>query len=239
MPVRVDAFPRPGYVSLFRTVVRSIALLPLLLAPAACAARHGSVSTPAEAAAAERDAIAVTAPQRPLRILFDWTLKEADASFGGRGIARVEPPYRARVDLFGPRQETVLSAALVDGELRLPAGAAAPLPPPSLLWGTLGVFRPPPGAQLTRVQKGPEETRLEYRQKDGRWRFLLADGRLQRAEWEGESGRQSVELSAAEAGVALDAVYRDWVAFRELSLKLDDVQTVDPFPPEIWTPGAR
>ena len=59
----------------------------------------------------------------PIRILFVWELNDAGVGVKGRGVARVAPPYRARLDLFLDNGELVIRAALVDGELRLPAGA--------------------------------------------------------------------------------------------------------------------
>ena len=50
-------------------------------------------------------------------------------------MARIEPPSKARLDLFLDNGEGVLSAALVDDELRLPHGAPEDiLPPVELMW---------------------------------------------------------------------------------------------------------
>ncbi|NIP78984.1 MAG: hypothetical protein GWM90_07200, partial [Gemmatimonadetes bacterium] len=83
-----------------------------------CAGRSVPETVDPSAAA---DAIARTAPDRPLRVRFDWRILDGEARFSGEGVARIEPPYRARLDLFGPQGEGYLSAALVAGELRLPA----------------------------------------------------------------------------------------------------------------------
>lgn len=210
---------------------------------AACASGGGAppVSGPA-VRAYEAEAAGTTAPTRPLHILFSWTLQEGDSRFSGRGATRLEPPLRARLDLFGPRGEGYLSAALVDMELRLPAGAAdAPLPPPTLFWAALGVFRAPVGAELVGSSRDGGTTRLEYARGQERWRFRLEDGALRSAEWVGPGeGRRTVELTGgAQYGLPNRAVYRDWLAFRELRLTLDEVNETDGFPADIWSIGRR
>lgn len=207
----------------------------------ACAARGRPVDIPVAQSAVER-AVRATAPSRPLRVVFDWELREREGRFSGRGVARIEPPYRARLDLFGPRGEGVLTAALVGDELRLPPGAEearVPIPPPALLWSVLGVFRPPP-AELTAAAREDGRLRVEYAGVDGRWRFLLDGDRLVEAEWRGDGDAlRRVETNGAAAfGVPDDVVYRNYEAFRQLELDVDQVDEVDSFPAEIWTPGG-
>jgi len=191
-----------------------------------------------------RDAIAATAPRSPRRLVFAWALKDRDARFNGQGVARVEPPYRARLDLFGPRGEGYVSAAAVGAELRIPPAAqsqAAMLPPPALLWTALGVLNPPGDARLTGASRQGDETRLEFARGGERWRFTLVGGRLRRAELDGAGpGRQTVELSGEGAlGLPRSAVYRDYAEFRELTLTLDRANEAESFPPETWSPGGR
>ena len=57
-----------------------------------------------------------TGLESPIRILFVWELNDAGVGVKGRGVARVAPPYRARLDLFLDNGELVIKAALVDGE---------------------------------------------------------------------------------------------------------------------------
>ncbi|MBI4544559.1 MAG: hypothetical protein HY703_05130 [Gemmatimonadetes bacterium] len=238
---RVAACRRGGY-RLTRAgpaAAAALALLGIAASLLACAP-PGTAGQPAPASV-EHDLVAASAPARPLRILFDWTVREREARFSGRGVARIEPPYRARLDLFGPRGETYLSAAVVEAELRLPPfAAAAPVPPPPLLWSALGVFRPPPDAELVSARQQGEALHLEYREGGFRWRFAFEGGSLRQAEWEWPGKeRQSVLLKGEAAGrLPREAVYRDWTAFVELVLTLDKADDVEPFPPEIWTPGA-
>jgi hypothetical protein len=215
----------------------------LSVSVAGCASGGGAPPVRGPAVAAyEAEAVSATAPARALHILFSWTLQDGDSRFSGRGATRLAPPLRARLDLFGPRGESYLSAALVDMELRLPAGAQdAPLPPPALFWAALGVFRAPVGAQLVGTQRDGGTTRLEYARGPERWRFRLEEGALRSAEWIGpDDGRRTIELTGgADHGLPRQAVYRDWRAFRELSLTLDEVNETEGFPADIWSIGRR
>lgn len=186
-------------------------------------------------------AIAETAPERPLRLVFDWTILDGEARFSGRGAARIQPPLRARLDLFGPRGDGYLSAALVGSEIRLPPGVEAPqLPPPALMWAVLGAVAPPDGAALagTRVEDGRAELHYDLGD-DGRLRYTLQDGRLRQVLWEGKDRRMVVELrGSAGHGLPREAVYRDWSGYTELMLNLERVDEVEPYPPETWSPGG-
>ena len=83
-------------------VTTGIFALTAAIAAASCTARSAVPERPI-VRELETEAVRATAPSAPLHILFDWTAREPDARFTGRGVARVEPPYRARLDLFGPR----------------------------------------------------------------------------------------------------------------------------------------
>lgn len=179
-----------------------------------------------------------TAIRRPLHLIFSWTFTEQSARFTGKGSTRVEPQYKARLDLFGPRGETYLAAAAIGDELRLPPGAPANLiPPVGLLWSAMGVFRPPPGATLESTHQTGDTLTLGYSLANERWRFRSIRGRLQYVEWNGPGGLREVKLEGEmRHGLPKIAVYRDHTAFRELSLTLDQVNEAAPFPPDIWDP---
>lgn len=213
--------------------------LVLVAVTAACAGRGvPETADPVLAEAAVRE----TAPDRPLRAVFGWRALDGQARFSGEGAARIEPPYRARLDLFGPRGEGYLTAALIDRELRLPGEPEVALPPPAMLWALLGVVRPPADAVLegTRVTgDGEAEERELYFAVDGsRLRYVLAGGRLHTAEWTGGGRRMIIELAASADGpLPRTAAYRDWSRNTELHIGLEAVEEVEPYPPEIWTPG--
>jgi hypothetical protein len=182
---------------------------------------------------------ATTRLEEPLRILFQWSMSDRDARFQGRGVARVEPPYKARLDLFLGNGETVARAALVDDDLRLPTGTPAGIiPPAEMLWGTLGEFRPGLGnALLGGELLGEGRVRLRYRRPDGiELRFTISEGRV--AEIERLRQGQVVERVVVKPGdrdrYPADATYRDLAAFRELRLTRERLEDVEAFPPDIW-----
>jgi hypothetical protein len=184
-----------------------------------------------------------TALRRPLHIVFAWNFTEENARFSGQGSTRVQPPYHARLDLFGPRGETYLAAAAVGDSLRLPPnlpeGMRSVVPPVALLWSALGVLRAPEGAQLDLTYQSGDTTVIGYARGSDRWRFRSVRGRLQYAEWNGpNAGRRTVELRGSAAhNLPAVAVYRDWAAFRELTLTLERANEAAAFPPETWQPG--
>ena len=181
-----------------------------------------------------------------MHIVFSWVLQEGENRFSGKGVARLEPPYRARLDLFGPRDEAYLSAILEERSLRLPAGVQdAPLPPAAMLWSSLGVFLEPENAGLVRTVDQGHAFDVGYDGLDGTWRFRFDDGRLRDVEHQQNgAGRQTVVLegmiSAGTGATPLPhrSTYRDWSAFRELVLTIDEGRHVASFPASIWTLGG-
>jgi hypothetical protein len=198
------------------------------------------------APAVDADQLALTLEDRsslqePIRVVFEWQLNEAGIRVGGRGVARIEPPYRARLDLFLGNGETVVSAALVDRELRLPPGAPTDLlPPPDLMWGVLGVFRPRLGMTLLGADRlEGDELRLRYGYDDAReLHYRVRDGRVQSMEvLSGTYVVERVELGQEEGDrYPAEATYRNLTAFRELKLSRETIQQVEPYPPDIWSP---
>jgi hypothetical protein len=191
--------------------------------------------------AAEARAVAATAPQQPTQITFDWNMTDRDARFNGRGVLRVDQGYRARVDLFGPRGET-LAAAVVEGEhMRiLPPGAEALLPPPALLWSALGVFRVPADVPLTSTTPADAGFDLRYDGGDVRWTFRFEGEALRSTEWTHGRARRTVVLTGmSQFGLPRQAVFRDWTEFRELTLRVTDVEQRTAFDRDVWTlPGG-
>ncbi|MFL5385610.1 MAG: hypothetical protein ACJ8GN_24080 [Longimicrobiaceae bacterium] len=205
--------------------------------PAAGSAAAVAEPNPDSIAAALRRA---TLPSSPKQARFAWSLDEAGSRFTGRGVARYAAPERFRLDLFGPRGETVLAAALVGETPRVPATVTErfKLPSLALLWATVGVVRPPAGARLAsatdqggrvtvRYDLGSEGT-LEYRARGGRLESLR---RLK-----GSAVQESVELDRTAAGALRSARYRDWVALRNLNLTLESSTDAATFPDDVWSP---
>ena len=177
----------------------------------------------------------------PLQIRFEWRLNEARQRHRGVGIARVESPYRARLDLFTDDLESVLSAVLVDGELRLPPGSREDiLPPTDLMWGALGIFRPHDVELLGGDELEDDGVRLRYAYADGtELHYESAQGQLRSLELL-EDGHvvQRVEVTM-EGGdrYPAEARYRNMSDFRELTNVRESLERVAPFDAAIWNPA--
>lgn len=183
-----------------------------------------------------------TRPTRTLRVVFDWNLEDRDANFSGRGVLRLVADRRGRVDLFGPRGETYAAAILEGESLRaVPAAALSMLPPPALLWSALGAFRAPTDASLTGTGTADGVTTLEYRRDGTVWRFTFEGDRLRSTEWTDGAGRRTVQLSgSADAGLPAQSVFRDWTQFRQLTLRVTEVEEIAAFEADVWIlPGDR
>jgi hypothetical protein len=187
-----------------------------------------------------------TSLSEPIFVVFGWQLNEAGTHLKGRGVARIEPPYKARLDLFLSNGESVVRAALVNGDLRLPPGTRTDiLPPPDLMWGVLGVFRPDTDTELVGAEplKGGA-LRLRYRYDDGQeLDFRVAKGRVHAVELRDRGGHvaQRVQLGLdASDRYPREATYRNLSAFRELKVTRKSVERVKAYPPDIWNPkGAE
>ena len=177
--------------------------------------------------------------ERPTRILFEWSMSDRDARFRGRGVARLEPPYKARLDLFLANGETAVRAALVGDELRLPRGTAAGLVPPAeMLWGTLGVFRPSTDARLLGGETLSDgRTALRYRRPDGiELRYVIGDGGVEEIERlrDGSVVERIALTTTSGERYPAEGTYRNMAEFRELRLTRGTVELVESYPPDIW-----
>ena len=219
--------------------MRACTTVALCLLLAACGPRRLSVVGPVADPAMVAGALAAsTAPEDPMQLIFEWQANDGGVRGRGRGVARVEPAYKARLDLFLANGETALRAALVEGELRLPPGAPDDmLPPPDLMWGALGVLRPDADAELLggdRLEDG--SLRLRYSDADGgELHYQISDGLLTRVD-QVENGRvvQEVMLSFAEPGrYPTQATYRHRTEFRELRMTRESIEIVPPFEPDM------
>jgi hypothetical protein len=203
----------------------------------ACAPRTAQLGAPRPEL--EGQALQNVRPQGPVHVIFEWRLQERDARFHGQGVARVDAPRRARLDLFGPRGESYLVAMLTGAELRLPPGVPeGVVPPAELLWAAVGVFQPPPGAHLAGSDANGAVIRLGYERDGESWLYEIRDGRLYFVEYQDPAGRHTVELRGRAAEVPEQAHYRNWAHFRELLLTVTQVENVHGFDEEIWLPAS-
>jgi hypothetical protein len=215
-----------------------------LLSLGAC--QTAPAAPPPEPLDPRREELAAEALNRidgPIRVVFGWTAQEPGARFSGDGVVRMEPPYRARLDLFAGNGEGIARAALVDDEVRLPPEAlGVTLPPPALFWATLGVFRPGPGVALLGVESTESETTLRYGYADGtRLHYTFEGRRIRRVEvLRSGSVEEEVQLSwrDGESRAPEEARYRVMRQTQQLNLELELVEDVESYPPDIWNPGT-
>ncbi|HEX2204592.1 MAG TPA: hypothetical protein VHG91_14870 [Longimicrobium sp.] len=181
-----------------------------------------------------------TLPASPRQVQFGWSLDEAGARFSGRGVARFRAPDRFRLDLFGPRGETYLAAALVGEEARVPPAVTErfKLPSPALLWATVGVVVPPSGARLASAADEGGQVLLRYALSGGETlEFRARGGRLQQVRrLQGGGVQESIDLDRASDGALQRARYRDWIALRTLTLTPESQTDAPSFPEDTWSP---
>jgi hypothetical protein len=200
----------------------------------------------ADPSATAAELVRATVPAQPRQYSFGWTLEEGGSRVKGRGVIRAAAPERLRLDLFGPRNEGYLSAALVGGDFRFHGGATSlppgvALPSPALLWGALGVLQPPRGAELVEARASDSVSVLRYRVgEDEFFQFRLSTSarpRLEQVERIGPSGvLETVRVERDDSGSLQRTRYRDWSAYRDLTFDVESVQDVESFPESVWNP---
>lgn len=234
---------RSSVIARTRPHRRLVSLLAVtgLLAFAGCASAGGGMQgaplpDPERAATELRQA---TIPESPRQVTFAWELDEAGTRLRGRGVVRFVAPERLRLDLFGPRGETYLAAALVDGAYRLPAAVEErfPLPAPALLWAALSVMDPP-DLPLTAAAEEGDTLRFRYQGEErGGYEFIARGSVLQQVRrLDRDRTAESVDLTYAEDGSLRQARYRNWAEYRALTLTFEGQRDVASFPADIWTP---
>lgn len=218
---------------------RCTSVVAFLAAVSACQPRRPAVVGPVIDAEGLAERLEQeTSVDEALQINFEWRLNEARQRHGGVGVVRVESPYRARVDLFTDDLESVLSAVLIDGELRLPPGARDDiLPPTDLMWGTLGVIRPHDVRLLGGDRLEGDAMRLRYAYDDGtELHYEVSEGTLRSMELVDDGHVvQRVEVDVQDGDrYPMEATYRNMAAFRELTIVRESLEEVPPFDPSIW-----
>jgi hypothetical protein len=163
------------------------------------------------------------------QIYFDWEFQDRDMTGRGEGVARIAGPDSARLDLFLAGGFGGGAAVLIGDSLQVPGGALARrfIPPPPLLWATLGRVALPAlrdttarvDGELLRVDIGmPPSWRLTFR-RDSLVRLeRVRDGHI--VEWVERTG--------------ITVRYRSEEARRVLLLTIKRVQEVPSFDAAIW-----
>jgi hypothetical protein len=197
------------------------------------------------AATADPDSIAAalrraTLPRSPKQVTFGWALDEAGSRFNGRGVARYDAPDRFRLDLFSPRGDSFLAAALVDETPRVPPQVEQKfrLPSSALLWAAVGVVRPPAAARLVSATDEGGRVSLRYDLgSDGTLEYRAQNGRLESVRRSKGGGvQETVDLERDAAGALKSARYRDQAAYRTLNLTLESSTDVASFSSDVWSP---
>lgn len=235
-----------------RFVPFTAALVAVLTACAAASASAGTPPpSPAPAPAAEDatapnpDSIAAalrraSLPSSPRQVTFAWALDEAGSRFNGRGVARYAAPDRFRLDLFSPRGDSFLAAALVDETPRVPPQVEQKfrLPSPALLWAAVGVVRPGSSARLVSATDEGGRVTVRYDLGDaGTLEYRAHGGRLDSVRrTKGGGVQETVDLDRDAAGALKAARYRDQAAYRTLNLTLESSTDVASFPSDVWSP---
>ena len=177
------------------------------------------------------------------QVIFRWTVREPDLRLEGMGVARLQHPDRARLDLFMENGETVLAASLVEDQLRALEGTQLQVvPSPALLWASLGVFRPGEGVTLLGAEAFDDDVfRLRYRLPDGdELRYELRSGRVTEVELRHEGNATHRVALNREGGGELpkETTYRNLASFSELKVTVETVERVDSHPTDIWYPAS-
>ena len=209
-----------------RGILPAAFLCALAYAGACSHALHPLVGTPAPALLPH-----TAIPLGHHRLLFDWELQDGDMAARGEGVARIAYPDSARLDLFLAGGFGGGLAVLIDDSLRVGGGSVVQrfIPPPPILWATLGRASLPPAhdttarvdGELLRVDIGkPVNWRLTFRRDTLARVERVRDGRI--LEWVERSG---------------NAVrYRSEEGRRSLSLTITRAEEVPPFDASIWGP---
>lgn len=116
------------------------------------------------------------------RVIFRWTYADPDVRMRGDGVARIAPPDSARIDFFLDGGLGGGRAILIGDKVRVPGMnlMARFLPPPPLLWATLGRLSVPPAAD-TVVRLDGETLRADIG-RSPTWRSAFVQGELRRLE---------------------------------------------------------
>lgn len=222
-----SARPRTTAV-IARRGARMLSALVLALA-AACAPRLRPLGGAPAPATLRLPTPALPAGHR--RVVFDWTLDDADMAARGQGVARMASPDSARLDFFLRGGIAGGWAILVGDTLRAPGPDRLRdmLPPVPMLWAALGRMALPASADTTIAQEG-DLLRADLGHPIA-WRVTFRGDTLVRLEH--VSGGRVVEW--VDRANPTRVVYRREVPRRELTLILSGPDEPTTFDPSIWS----
>jgi hypothetical protein len=168
--------------------------------------------------------------QTPQKITFKWELNDNSIVARGEGVARLEAPDHARVDLFlGGGFGAAAAAVLVGDSLVVPPNSNGRdlVPPAPLLWAALGRLALPAVPDTTIRVDG--DTLRASLGAPVQWRITSVAGELTRVER--VSGNRIVEWVDRIPG---KQTRYELSGRRSLVLDIETQQPVAPFDPSIW-----
>jgi hypothetical protein len=206
-----------------------IPVLAVSMLLAACAPRLEPLAgTTAPAIALPRAEIATGSR----RVVFHWELEDPDMVARGDGAARITSPDSARLDFFLAGGFASGAAVLIGDALRVPSATAAVsrrlVPPPPMLWATLGRLALPV-MRDTVVRVDGDTLRADIGMPVA-WRVTFTRDTLVRIE-RVEGGRVIEWVQRAPDGRLR---YRHEVNRRQLDLIILRADPVSAFDPDIW-----
>lgn len=172
-----------------------------------------------------------TLPPGHHHLVFRWHYRDPDMEARGEGVARIASPDSVRMDFFVDPGMGAGYALLIGDSLSAPGIALVRryLPPPPLLWATLGHLQVPAASDTT-VRVDADTVRADIG-SDPVWRATFAGRRLVRLE-RIDGGR--VNERVVRTGD--DVRYEHLGARRSLSLTVTRRTEVPPFDATIWRP---
>lgn len=198
-----------------------------LLAAAACAPKLAPMTgAPVPAARLPRTQL----PHGHHQIVFNWELEDRDLTGRGEGVARIATPDSARLDFFLAGGMGAGAAVLIGDSLRVPGPDMVRrlVPPPTLLWASLGrVALPNLPDTVIRMDGGTLRADIG---NPVAWRLTFRGDTLIRAE-RVEGGRVVEWMDRADASRIR---YRDEGARRSLQLVVTRREEGRQFDASIW-----
>lgn len=224
-----------------RRVARTHAMIGLAMGVAAC--RSPGARPLAGAPTTAPVPRAELAP-RPALWRYTWSYRDETFSSTGDGALRIAPPDRARLDFFLRNGSGGGYAILVGDELTIPGPDFVKrfLPPPEMLWATLGRLKLPATPDtVARMDRDTLRVDLgalrgaDASRSDGRaWRVAFVGGALARVEHI-ESGRIVEWLTRVRTASGHWSVkYVNERARRALDITVTDTTVVEGFDESIW-----
>lgn len=164
------------------------------------------------------------------RVIFRWAYEDPDYRFRGEGVARIAPPDSVRLDLFLDGGLGGARAILIGNDLRLPEAdfVRRMLPPPPLMWASLGRLSTPSASDTTMRVDG--DTLRADIGHDPVWRAAFVRGTLLRLE-RIDDGRLREWVSRDSAG---DVRYQQPTGRRSLNISVIRSEPLASLDATIW-----